>query len=85
MPIEDLGYWLDDALLYEVGGKTPYQARLDVSSNVIDLRVSTDLTGVASDFSYPLNKKATEKWPLDLQMQFNDADTQLAMQLNHPI
>ena len=84
IPLKDLGTWLDDPLIHQQAGVTPYQARLDVGETTTTLDVTTDLRGLGLDFTYPLNKSAEDRWPTKLHMEFGADKTLLTAKVDHP-
>lgn len=68
--LEDLGVWLGDPLLIDIGGKTEYQARIDISGDQARLDISTDLVGVSIPSPAPLTKLSAETWPTQIRLDF---------------
>ncbi|WP_144407731.1 YhdP family protein [Gynuella sunshinyii] len=79
--VADVGEWIGDALIHETGGVTPYQAQLDIQASRSQLTVTSDLTGIAMNYSSPLQKAADEVWPSTLNMQFEGDKSYLQVQL----
>lgn len=59
-------------LLYRLRGQTAWQAEVSVRDKLADVRVSSDLFGLASDLPRPFNKRSEQK--LDLQFEQKDID-----------
>jgi uncharacterized protein YhdP len=64
MPAQELGRWLPAEALGLLSGSAAYQAELDVKQHRAELRVASDLRGMALRLPSPLGKRADEAMPL---------------------
>lgn len=64
MPAQGLGGWLPTWALRYLDGSASYRAELDVKQHQAELRLASDLEGLAIALPTPLGKKADAKIPL---------------------
>ncbi len=63
--------------LDHLSGQTPWRGSLSVKKPVAELRIESDLSGLASSLPEPLNKSAREGLPLLVQGRFDGRQAQL--------
>ncbi|GAB5606078.1 YhdP family protein [Sideroxyarcus sp. TK5] len=64
-------------LLWKLHGKTAWQAEISVKDKRADVRVSSDLQGLASNLPQPFNKTVAQLIPLRFELQDIDAHNDL--------
>ena len=62
----------DWPVLEHLSGTAPWQATIDVRKPAARLNVRADLGGIASSLPAPMNKSATMRWPLEIDVGFPD-------------
>lgn len=60
----------DWPLLAHLAGSTPWQADIAVRRDGTRVHVQSGLDGLVSSLPYPLNKTATERWPLEVALNY---------------
>lgn len=65
-----LGTLLGDWIAEELEGKTSWQGKMRFDPDKVNLKITSDLIGMASNFPYPLAKESKEKLPLQLNVSF---------------
>lgn len=72
--LQDVGVWLDDALLRTLDQVADYQADILIQPDTVTIGVTSDLEGVAIPYPYPLSKAAHDAWPLEVQVTMDATD-----------
>lgn len=74
--------WLDLPALANLAGPAQWRADIALLNNGLDLRVQTDLEGVASSLPQPFNKRTAERWPTEFTLRFLESGARRDMSLS---
>jgi len=72
---------LGTALMEFVEGRTGWNARVEVKDGNADLRVHSEANGIRSTLPAPLEKEASESWPVDARVQFSHAGQDISFNI----
>lgn len=62
----------DWPVLAHLSGTTAWSADIDVQPLATRVRVASTLAGISSSLPAPFNKRAAERWPLEVQVDFGE-------------